>query len=47
MKNTNKKTVELNLGWESRPLPKKKKSDIKSYMAHQIATQPSKNTIKK
>lgn len=52
MKNTNKKTFGINLGWESKPA-RTKKSSIKAYMDRQIAIQPSnptqpvKNTIKK
>ena len=47
MKNTNKKVVEINLGWEKQSAPAVKKTTIKSYMARQIATQPSKPTNKK
>ena len=47
MKNTNKKVVEINLGWEKQPAPAVKKTNIKSYMARQIAIQPSKPTNKK
>lgn len=47
MKNTNKKTLEFNLGWDKNTVPAKPKPALKDFMARQIAIQPSKKTIKK
>lgn len=47
MKNTNKKVVEINLGWDKQSAPAKPKPSLKNYMARQIAIQPSKPTNKK
>lgn len=47
MKNTNKKVVEVNLGWDKQSAPAKPKPPLKDFMARQIAIQPSKTTNKK
>ncbi|MGY8866592.1 MAG: hypothetical protein ACKVJK_13335 [Methylophagaceae bacterium] len=46
MKKPSKK-IEINLGADSRLTPEKKKQGLKTYMARQIAIQPSKNINKK